>query len=117
MGKIGQNVHRKDSYPEDHAHKVSEGAFTGGMIPKPNKDRTFPHTHLYEHDGKTLETGVAPDAPGHTHDFKPEDIIGSQSETGPAVPVDKGTGKPIPRERNDSGDRKAYQGKHSYMKR
>jgi hypothetical protein len=34
-----------------------------------------PHSHLYEHEGKVHETGIATDHPGHTH----ESILGESS--------------------------------------
>jgi hypothetical protein len=95
MGKIATNVHRKDSV-EQHAHKLEDGSETEGALYKPNADRTFPHTHLYQHDGKTLETGCSPIGPGHTHDYQPEP--GHEvSETGGPIAVHTGPGKEIPR--------------------
>lgn len=53
---------------EDHAHKLPNGETTLGALYKPNKDRMFPHTHLYQHNGKTLETSPAPIGGNHNHD-------------------------------------------------
>jgi len=33
------------------------------------------HSHLYEHEGKTHESGISPEEPGHTH----ETILGDTS--------------------------------------
>lgn len=68
MGKIHTRVHHKDSVLEDHAHKLPDGTFTGGQLLKPNKDRAFPHAHLYQHSGDTLETGLADIGGDHVHD-------------------------------------------------
>lgn len=103
MSKVPTRVQRKDS-EDEHAHKLPDGSFTGPMLYKPNRDRSFPHSHLYEHDGKTLETGVAPIGGDHTHDCKSEDVVGDEAETGGPVPVPKNPGKAIPRERNDAAD-------------
>lgn len=67
MGKIQTRVYRKDQAVEDHAHQLPDGTFTGGMLLKPNSDRSFPHTHLYQHEGKTYETGLCAIGGDHTH--------------------------------------------------
>jgi hypothetical protein len=82
MGKIDTRVYHKDQALEDHAHKLSDGSYTGGSLYKPNKDRTFPHTHLYQHMGKTLETMPAPIGEDHTH-------MTEDGMSGSPVPVEK----------------------------
>jgi len=67
MGKINTRVHHKDQGLEDHAHKLPNGKYTGGMLLKPNSNQSFPHTHLYQKEGKTLETNQAPVGGDHTH--------------------------------------------------
>lgn len=67
MGKISMRVYHKDQAAEDHKHRLPDGSYTGGSLYKPNSDRTFPHTHLYEHHGKTLESCLAPVGGDHTH--------------------------------------------------
>lgn len=102
MGKFQPRVHRKDaSSDEDHAHSVPGGGKTGGSLYKPNKDRTFPHTHLFQWEGETYETGPAPMGPGHKHATK-------LGETGPAVKMTKALGTEIPREKNDSNERNDF---------
>lgn len=61
----------------DHIHSLPDGKKTDGMIAKPTASNMMsPHTHLYQHEGKTHETGLASDSdPGHTH----ESIIGETS--------------------------------------
>jgi hypothetical protein len=93
MGKIARNIHRKDS-ENDHAHKLEKGGLTGGMLNKPNKDRQELHSHLYQHEGKTYETNLAPNEKGHTHDYQPEPGH-EYAETAGPVPVKKGAGPVI----------------------
>lgn len=95
MGKINKRVLRKDT-TEDHCHGLEDKKETGGMLLKPAKDRMQPHTHLYQHDGKTYETGLAPNDAGHTHDYQPEPGHEYAETSGPKK-CDKGLGKEIPR--------------------
>lgn len=88
MGKIKMQVHRKDSM-EDHRHRLADGSYTGGALNKPNADRTFPHTHLYQHDGKTHETGLAASGGDHTHDSlfgETAGPVGMGPKIGPEIP-------------------------------
>lgn len=76
MGKVHQRIHRKDQF-EDHVHAMPKGQQkTGGMLFKPNIAKTEKafadptlsvHSHLYQVNGKTMETGVAPNNPDHEH--------------------------------------------------
>lgn len=88
MGIVQKRVSRKDQ-TEDHAHKMPDGTMTGCALWKPNKDRTFPHTHLYQFEGKTCETDVADEGPGHVHEV-------AGGETGGPVAVQKSRGSQIP---------------------
>lgn len=93
MGKVNVRVHRKDQAAEDHAHQLPDGSFTGGQLLKPNSDQTFPHTHLYEHMGKTLESSPSSIGGDHTH----------ITEKGiSAGPVDVPKTSSFEHERNDS---------------
>jgi hypothetical protein len=68
MGKIHTRVHHKDQALDDHAHRLPDGSFTGGQILKPNKDRSFPHTHLYTGpNGDTMESCPAEVGGDHVH--------------------------------------------------
>jgi hypothetical protein len=66
MSKITVRAYRKDEI-DSHVHKLPDGSYTQPPLLKPNKDRTFPHTHLYVSQGKTLETGLAEMGGDHTH--------------------------------------------------
>lgn len=75
MGKVYTRVMRRDSM-QDHVHSLPDGRKTLGMLGKPNShSQAGSHTHLYEHEGVTHETGVAFDEPGHVH----ESILGETS--------------------------------------
>ena len=67
MSKIYVRNHHKDALDGDHSHRLPDGSYTGGMLLKPNSDRSFPHTHLYTYNMKTCETGPAPIGGDHTH--------------------------------------------------
>jgi hypothetical protein len=108
MGKVYVRSVKRDSM-DDHIHSLPDGKETGGMLSKPSQsNRAGAHTHLYQHEGVTHETGVAFDDPGHEH----ECVLGETS--GPRkMPAKENFGPRndtalrIGREwvvRNDSGD-------------
>jgi hypothetical protein len=88
MSQYKVRVARKDSV-ENHAHKLPDGSYTGPELPKPNATRMNPHTHLYQMQGKTMESGVADEGPGHTH-------ATALGESAGPVAVPKGKGQAIP---------------------
>lgn len=93
--KTHQRAVRRDSMNE-HVHDLETGGVTLGSLGKPSQSTQFPvHTHLYEHEGKTHETGPAQDGPGHTHEVMAE--AGAITE-GPRAPQAKVSFGP----RNDS---------------
>ena len=67
--KTYPRIIRRDA-SEDHVHHTPDGKKTQGALAKPSQSLiTNPHTHLYEHEGKVHETGVASDnEPGHVHE-------------------------------------------------
>lgn len=73
--KTYQRAVRRDS-EQDHIHSLADGSETQGALGKPSQSTQFPqHSHLYQHEGDTLETGISFDEPGHTH----ETILGESS--------------------------------------
>lgn len=66
MSKFIKRTYRRDDQ-DNHAHRLKDGSYTGTPILKPNVDQTYPHTHLYQFNGKTFETGPSPMGPDHTH--------------------------------------------------
>jgi hypothetical protein len=74
--KTYPRILRRDA-SQDHVHSLPDGKKTQGPLAKPTASNMMhPHTHLYEHEGKIHETGLADDSdPGHTH----ETIIGESS--------------------------------------
>jgi len=64
--KIRKSTIRRDAI-EDHRHRLDSGDFTGGALMKPCKDQSAMHTHLYEFEEDTYETGPMHNEPGHTH--------------------------------------------------
>lgn len=75
MGKYYSRVIRRDS-SQDHVHSLPNGVMTQGALAKPAQSQMFGrHSHLYQHEGKTHETGIADDGPGHFH----ETVIGESS--------------------------------------
>lgn len=87
MSKIQKHIRRADSL-EDHMHSIPDGDMTGGMLMKPSKDQFGMHTHLYECEEDTAETGPAHDLPGHIHSLK------EGQETSASVKMTKKPGDP-----------------------
>ena len=76
--KTYPRIMRRDA-AEEHVHALPDGHKTLGSLLKPSQSELLPmHTHLYEHEGVTHETGVAPDEPGHTHESVLGDTSGPQ---------------------------------------
>ena len=76
MCKIYPRVYRKDAQ-EDHAHYLSNGTITGGMLLKPSKDQSALHSHLYHWEEQTLETGPMHNEPSHDHTTELGDTHGT----------------------------------------
>lgn len=82
MSKSYVRISRRDGLFEDHIHALPDGHKTLGRLLKPSQSAVNPvHTHLYEHEGKTHESGQAYDEPGHTHETIIGDTSGPQSMT------------------------------------
>lgn len=93
--KTHQRVSRRDS-DQDHIHGLENGQDTLGQLLKPSQSTQFPmHTHLYQHEGKTHETGSSQEGPGHTHEVMEE---AGEETSGPKSPAAKTSFGP----RNDS---------------
>lgn len=76
MSKVYTRITRRDGLLDDHVHACPDGKLTQGKLLKPSQSSQNPmHAHLYEHEGKIHETGIASDEPGHTH----ETILGDSS--------------------------------------
>lgn len=87
MGKIQTHVVKRDSV-QDHKHALPDGRMTSGMLMKPSTNPGFPmHTHLYELDECTYETGPEEDGPGHVHS------VGLLGETSGPLRMDKEPGQ------------------------
>lgn len=95
MSKFYKRSTRRDTMA-DHVHSLPDGRQTQGMLSKPAQSHVFgQHTHMYMHENKWHETGIAEDGPGHVH----ETIIGETS--GPQnMPAKESFGP-----RNDGMDR------------
>ena len=93
MGQFQKAVTHKDRI-QDHIHSVpNKEGDTGTMLNKPNSL----HAHLYQFDGKTLETSDEPNDPYHVHKTE----VGETS--GPKAPVD-----------HDAPARKEFQPKNMF---
>lgn len=67
MGRVHTRVSHRDAL-QDHRHALPNGEMTSGMLLKPSTTDQWPmHTHLYEFEEETLETGPMHDEPGHVH--------------------------------------------------
>lgn len=68
MAKVSKRVYRKDS-ESSHMHALPNGQKTNVEMMKPqSSSRAGWHTHLYEMDGMTCETGPAFCGVDHAHD-------------------------------------------------
>ena len=68
MSKISKRTARRDG-STDHVHACPAGQLTQGALAKPAQSHMFGvHSHMYMHEGKWHETGIADDGPAHTHE-------------------------------------------------
>jgi hypothetical protein len=102
MSKFYPRSMRRDS-SSDHVHSLPDGRQTQGALAKPAQSHIFGrHSHMYEHEGKWHESGIADDGPGHVH----ESLLGETS--GPMnMPAKEQFGP-----RNDGMDRIQKRGAH-----
>lgn len=87
--KINKKIRRADAI-EDHVHLLPNGEMTGGALHKPSKDQFDMHSHLYEHEEDTAESGPMHSFGDHTHTIRHQ---GKIVETSGPKPVPKAPGQ------------------------
>jgi hypothetical protein len=80
MSQFKKATRRADSF-EEHVHRLPDGSLTGGSLHKPTKDQFDMHSHLFEKDEDTAETGPMHNFGDHTHK-----LPGGGETSGPMKP-------------------------------